>query len=227
MGALAIGIGAVSVVFLASASAAPYTCATLMTPGPNQAPTAAAGADAPGASVGPQASGAPASPAPGTTPVPEPTPQLGFVAQDLGRGHVSQGASVNYAYCPPTSGQHYNIQGTAPLRRDFYGPDDELRPGNWLHNLEHGYVVLLYREDPGEQTLDDLRAVMDSAAPSELAVTCGLPNKVIAVRFDDMSTPYGAVAWDRAMLLDTYDAARLRTFAEQWQDGPVTPEPVC
>ena len=24
-----------------------------------------------------------------------------------------------------------------------------LRPGNWIHNLEHGYVVLLYKGEPG------------------------------------------------------------------------------
>ena len=54
-------------------------------------------------------------------------------------------------------------------------------------------------------------------------------NKVIAVRFDDMDpgVNFAALAWDRALLLKDFDKAALLTFANQWQDGPQTPEAIC
>jgi hypothetical protein len=158
---------------------------------------------------------------------------LGVPTSDLGREHVAQGTSVRFDYCPPASGRHYNLGGgLAPLARRFYGPDVSLVPQNWIHNLEHGYVVLLYSGDPGEAVLNELRGVMDDASPSDWNLTnCGstVPNKVIGVRFDSMDpgVKFAAVSWDRALLQAELDAAELLAFANQWQDGPATPERIC
>jgi len=211
------------VVFMQSANAAPYTCTTLLTPGP--VATVQPAAVAPVASAAPAASLAPgASPTPAPTPAPAPTAQVGFPTQDLGAGHVSESTTITYAYCPPTSGQHFSSK-TAPLPRRLYGPTDTLRPGNWVHNLEHGYVVLLYKGDPGQEVIAQLQKIVDDTPGTTYTTqTCGLPNKVIAVRFDDMTTPFAAASWDRALLLDHFDAAQLQTFADQWQESPVWPE---
>jgi hypothetical protein len=131
---------------------------------------------------------------------------------------------VTYAFCPPTSGTHFSVAGQAPLPRAFYGPDKVERPGNWLHNLEHGGVAFLYKGTPTQDILDSMRTAMDSSAPGSKAATCGVPNQVIVVRFDDMNTPFALVAWDRAMLLDTWNPDLAMTFAQQWQDGPAIPE---
>ena len=58
---------------------------------------------------------------------------------------------------------------------------------------------------------------------------CGPVNKVIVLRFDEMdpSVNFAAVAWDRVLLQEELDGDRLLTFANQWQDGPQTPERVC
>lgn len=181
-------------------------CVTFLTPPP-------AGAD-----------GSPA-PAPGATPL------LGFQTADLGREHAVQGASISYAYCPPASGRHYNLGGgQGPLARRFFGPGDTVIAPQWIHNLEHGNVVLLYRGEPDEATLGELRSIMDEAQVSDWSMTnCGPLNKVIALRYDDMdpSVNFAAVAWDRVLLLETFDKEKLLTFANQWQDGPQTPERVC
>jgi hypothetical protein len=174
---------------------------------------------APTVSPGPEAT---PSPSPSPTPEPQPTQQLGFVTQDLGKNHVSESRSVGYEFCPPTSGEHYSSD-QAPLRRDFYGPTVSLGPGNWIHNLEHGYVALLYRDDPGPQVLAERERIVEEVPGGAAEERCGYA-KVIAVRFDDMSVPFAAAAWDRALLLEEFDADQLMTFAEQWQDGPVTPE---
>jgi hypothetical protein len=182
------------------------------------------GASGAGASPEPGASPAPlASPSPAPSPSPEPTPRLGFATRDLGRGHVPANTTVRYAFCPPTSGTHWN----AAVRRALYGPGDTLAPGQWVHNLEHGYVVIAYRGEIDADALAQVRQVMDSAAPSDIAVQCGLPNKVMALRFDDMAEPWAVLAWDRALFMSEWDPDEARTFAEQWQDSPQTPEQAC
>jgi hypothetical protein len=223
IGAVAILVVAGTVAVVASmstSSASAYECTTLLTPGPSD-PVPTPRPVTPAPSVDPAA-----SPAPVRTPEPQPTQRLGFTTQDLGKNHVGQGTKVDYAYCPPASGSHYNIGGRAPLTRQFYPPTTELGPGNWIHNLEHGYVVLLYRGEPSAEILQQLQDIMSEAVPTEAsAVTCGY-SKVIAARFDDMdpSVDFAAVAWDRQMLLEEFDKELLLTFANQWQDGPQTPE---
>jgi hypothetical protein len=237
--AAAVVIGLVAI-FVLQPSGPAYACDSLLTPGPTDPPPAAAATPAvTGASPAsipppPPVGGVPrpASPAPGDTgtvagpspsPQPEPTPRLGFATRDLGRGHVSPNESIRYAFCPPTSGTHWN----AAVRRAFYNPGDRMQPGQWVHNLEHGYVVIAYRGEPGATELAAAREVMDAAAPSDIAVQCGLPNKVMAVRFDDMAEPWAVLAWDRALLMTEFDPEAARIFAEQWQDSPQTPEQAC
>lgn len=120
-----------------------------------------------------------------------------------------------------------------PLRRDFYGPEREQTPGGWIHNLEHGYVVLLYscgldgRSCPSQEETTQMRQFFDQAANTAGAQRCQVPNKVLVARFDSIGTPnrFALVAWDRALLLERFDLETALTFAQQWTDGPVTPEP--
>jgi hypothetical protein len=217
VGGAGVVVVVLALLFLGRSSTSAYECVTFLTPPP------AAAADA---------SGAPAqSPTPSASPAP--TALLGFQTTDLGREHVSQGTSVRYDYCPPASGRHYNLgNGLAPLARRFYGPDVAFPPQNWIHNLEHGWVVLLYKGEPSDADLEALRGVMDEAEVSDWNTTncgVGVPNKVIGVRFDDMDpgVNFAAVAWDRALLQQDLDAAELLAFANQWQDGPQTPERIC
>jgi hypothetical protein len=245
-----LGVGIIAVVFFQSATAAPYVCQSLLTPGPvetlptqgptplstpspvptpSPSPTPAPTPD-PSASPGPSASPAVSpSPSPSPSPVPSPTIHLGFGTKDLGKTHeLNNNASVTYEFCPPTSGRHYNDPGKAPLPRAFYGPEVTLKPQNWVHNLEHGYVVILYKDHPPADVIDSIKQVIDSAKGSDFAIqTCKLANKVIAVRFDDMATPFALVAWDRALLLDQWDPVTAKTFAEQWQDHAGIPESSC
>ena len=211
--------GAVAIVASqSSTSANAYDCSSLLTPGPTDPiPTPRAATVAPAASTIPGASSAPAA-----SPGPQPTQKLGFMTEDMGRGHVDPTTKVDYDFCPPASGKHYNVGGRAPLPRQFYPPTTALGPGNWIHNLEHGYVVLLYRGEPTTQVQQQLQDVMAQATSS---ATCGY-SKVIAARFDQMdpNVNFAALAWDRALLQDQFDEAALLTFANQWQDGPQTPE---
>ena len=241
IGFAVLGVGIIVVVFFSSVSAAPYVCQSLLTPGPTDVlPTAGPSLAAtpsltpfPSPSAAPSPSESPAagespgaSASPSVTPVPSPTLRLGFPTKDLGRTHVANGESVTYGFCPPTSGNHYNVAGQAPLPRQFYPPTQALKPQNWVHNLEHGYVDILYKGTPDQATLDSIRNVMDTAVGDAFTTgQCGMQNRVIAVRFDDMDTNFALVSWDRALLLPTWDPVQAKTFAEQWQESPAIPEP--
>jgi hypothetical protein len=116
------------------------------------------------------------------------------------------------------------------VARQFYGPSTILNPGSWIHNLEHGYVVILYREDASQEIIDGIQAIMAEATPkAETAARCGY-SKVIGVRFDDMdpSVQVAGLAWDRVLLQTEFDKDEMLLFANQWQDSPqITETGLC
>jgi len=152
----------------------------------------------------------------------------GFAPASLGDGHVSPGTRISYGFCPPTSGKHYNAAGRGPLRPGFYDPDDDVGPGGWVHNLEHGFVVALYRcvdgVCPSAEDLARLRGFAANGPPTQSAAACGYRSKVLVARFDDMRTPFALLAWDRALLLDAFDENVALNFASRWIEA-TGPEP--
>jgi hypothetical protein len=149
---------------------------------------------------------------------------------DEGRRHVATGSKIDYLNCPPTSGNHYSATGVAPLPTSYYGPDAPYGPGNWLHNLEHGYVVVLYRcadgVCPSDAEVAEMRRFVAEAPTTQRATACNQRTRVIVARFDQLSTPYAFLAWDRLLLQESFDRATALDFAKTWID--VTgPEAAC
>ena len=224
LGFTVLGVAALLAVFVQSSTKTAYGCDSLLTPGPVEPASAATPAvtDQPSPAAG--SSAAPSS-------APAPTPRLGFPVTDLGTSHVRDTNQViDYAYCPPGSGPHWAIGGEAPAPRDFYRPEDAIQPQQWIHNLEHGFVLALYscgqdgKSCPTEAEFAQLRQVYDQTPTSQGAQACGVPNKVLVARFDDMSSRFAYVAWDRALLSDQAVAEQGIAFAEQWTDPPSAPE---
>jgi hypothetical protein len=96
-----------------------------------------------------------------------------------------------------------------------------------VHNLEHGYIVALYRcpndqDCPSDAELAEMRRFFDEAPTSAFAPNC--PDKVIVARFDQMQTRFALLAWGRALLLDDFDVDTAKTFAQQWMDHEAVPE---
>ena len=153
-----------------------------------------------------------------------------IVTADEGRNHVPTGSTTSYTSCPPASGPHYSQSGIAPLAPAFYAADARIGPGNWVHNLEHGFVLALYRcpdgQCPSSDVLSELREFVLNGPPTDTAARCGYPSKVLAARFDDMATPFALVAWDHVLLLDTFDAQVGLQFAQKWIEQPTLPERV-
>jgi hypothetical protein len=153
---------------------------------------------------------------PAATPTVDPSSstRLGFQQDDMGNTHVA-GPPVKYLFCPPASGNHMNVSNVAPAPARVYRPDDKVGPLNWIHNLEHGGLVILYRNDsPGATAagLQAFRDYFDSFPPSPV---CGIPGGTVSpviARFDDMPHPYAALVWDRVFYLDTWDPALVTRF---------------
>ena len=167
-----------------------------------------------------------ASPAAGASPNP------GYVQPDMGRKHSNPGEKLTYTYCPPASGPHFNASGTGPIQPRLYGPGDKALPEGWIHNLEHGAMVILYRGSDGDPGVTDagqtaLRALFDAFPPSPV---CGIQPATsqgpVIARFDEMATPYAALVWGRVLPLPELDAAQILDFWQVWGERS-NPEPQC
>lgn len=202
LGAGAVAVIAVVGVFLFLGATQPaYACEQLSTPAPS------------------------ATPAPGSSAAP-----LGQPQEDMGRRHIAVGSFAKYALCPPASGPHDSAEGAGPIQPRYYAKDDSVAPEGWIHNLEHGGLVVLYRCGPSD-TCDDATAqtLRQFVSTFPASPVCNIPAGQISpvvARFDQMSTPYAALVWGRILLLDTLDTNEILRF---WAtEGERTnPEPQC
>jgi hypothetical protein len=168
---------------------------------------------------------------------PAPSGELGQVQPDMGNTHVARGTKVAYPVCPPASGKHINQPPYGPIPPKVYGPDDQVVPNGWIHNLEHGGLVLLYSCDKGACEAEPLAQLQEVWAGFPASPVCGIPpgsiSPVIA-RFEQMPTKYAVLVWDRVMYLDELDIAQVYEFYTRYServDGDgnwlAPPEPQC
>ena len=168
----------------------------------------------------------------GQTPAPAPTPPApGFVQPDMGHVHAPTGERVRYLNCPPASGRHYQAPA-GPIRAGLYGPNDGTIPQGWVHNLEHGGIVLLYNcSDPAAAACTEQGQAALSALYAKWpnSPICQIPpgnQTPIITRFDDMAWPYAAVVWDVVLPLQTIDEAAIFDFYAR-QAERFNPEKGC
>ena len=144
-------------------------------------------------------------------------PQGTTVVQVANEGwvHVAEGSVVRYPNNPPASGPHY------PVWARYEEFTSVLPRGYWVHNLEHGAVVFLYRPDTPSATVDALRAVYRGLPPDS---TCG---HVLALMTPDpeLPKPIAAVAADWTLTADGVDAPTIQSFVAAHRNR--APERVC
>ena len=103
--------------------------------------------------------------------------------------HVDEGSQLTYAHRPPSSGMHY---GTVPQPQEYRMYDTPLTPGRWVHMLEHGAVVVLYRPDLcDEACVQQLGNFYDNAPKSNLV---GIRHLAVTP-YQDMDHAVAVVAW--------------------------------
>jgi hypothetical protein len=170
-------------------------------------------------------------PDPTAEPSPGQSPRLGYVQRDMGATHDPP-VPTRYTLCPPASGPHFGSP-RAPIQARLYGLEDFAPPQGWLHNLEHGGIVILYRGGEGSEAVTEdgqakLRELYRNFPASPI---CGFDRGnnnagVVIARFDDMAWPYAALVWDVVLPLETLDGDVIYDF---WRtEGERTnPEKFC
>ena len=133
-----------------------------------------------------------------------------YVASE-GRGHVAEGQPISYKNTPPSSGTHY--PSTVPW--GVY--QEEVAEGYWVHNLEHGGVVLLYNCPDGCPELkQQLEETFKTFPPGKYGQV-----KLVVTPYSKMEHRIAAVAWEWILELDTFDREQLLTFYREHVDrGP-------
>src|SRR5262249_16958057 len=118
--------------------------------------------------------------------------------------HVDEGAPLTYAHRPPSSGMHY---GTLPQPQEYRMYDTPLTPGRWVHMLEHGAVVVLYRQDLCDNAcVQQLGTFYDGAPRSTLV---GGIRHLAITPYQDMDHAIAVVAWGYIDEMDQVDTDRI------------------
>lgn len=116
-----------------------------------------------------------------------------------GAQHVSGG--LDYDDVPPAGGDHDGCWAAWGVHAT--DPGDE----HWVHNLEHGGVVFLYRCPEG---------CPDEVAALEAEVA--LRPTTILAPYDALPTTYAAVAWEHRLLTDCFDLDAMIGFYDLFVD---------
>jgi Protein of unknown function (DUF3105) len=131
--------------------------------------------------------------------------------------HVAPGTIISWSSNPPATGRHY------PTWAGWDRQYEALARGTWMHNAEHGGVILLYRCPDG--CAEDIAGLSDvvRARPVDPSCTAPVRNRLLVVA--DPELPSGvkiaAVAWDSYYTATCFDAAAVTQFvAEHYARGP-------
>lgn len=136
----------------------------------------------------------------------KPQPRLGISHPSQGGTHIKAGEKhPAYNSDPPSSGWHYN-DASAPTPWGVY--TQEVPDEVFLHNEEHGGIIITYRPDlPPSQ----IKKLQDLFAPpySNYNFT---PSKAIVTPRSKDTKPIELAAWTRTLSLDKYDENTLIQF---------------
>lgn len=77
--------------------------------------------------------------------------------------HKPDGEVIDYPVSPPSSGPHYAVW--APFGKKFYTVDDRPAVPNLVHNLEHGYTIMWYRDTLPKDQIDLIEKISKAKLP--------------------------------------------------------------
>ncbi len=145
---------------------------------------------------------------------------VGQPVADEGRTHVDTSSTPTYKFYPPASGPHYSAQGIAPVPwQTIATSSSPLLEGQYIHNLEHGGIAILYDCPSGTDCTalkTSLENYVNNLAPKEPQFN---EVKVVLSPYSrGMQKRVALVAWDYIEFLDGYDQAEITRFYENHVD---------
>jgi len=144
---------------------------------------------------------------------------VGQAVADEGRNHVDPSTAPTYKFYPPASGPHFSAQGIAPVP---WQTIDTLQEGQYIHNLEHGGIAILY-DCPSGADCTTLKNALENYVRNLAPVEPTYHEiKVVLTPYSrGMQKKVALVAWDYIEFLDSYDQAEITRFYENHVDqGP-------
>jgi hypothetical protein len=150
-----------------------------------------------------------------TTPAPVPSAAPGVPVPNEGWAHVPEGTPITYTSNPPASGPHY------PVWARWEEHATTVARGYWVHNLEHGGIVLLYRPDAPAAVVASLVAAYRSLPADPL---CG-HSRALLTADPLLPRATAVVAADFVLLSDGVDAQAIRDFTVAHRNR--APESLC
>ena len=140
---------------------------------------------------------------------------VGTAVPNEGWVHVAEGSAITYHHNPPASGPHYPVW----LRYEEYATAQAR--GYWVHNLEHGGIVFLYRPDAPAASVSALRDTFRGLPDDP---QCGHPRALLTPD-PLMPRPVAVVAADWFLEGDTLETQTVRDFVSQHRNH--APENIC
>lgn len=127
---------------------------------------------------------------------------------DQGREHIPDGGShPPYNSSPPTSGWHYERWASWGIK------NEPLPPGRFVHNMEHGGVILHYNCPDGCQ--DEVEQMAEIVRRTDETIL--MPNP-------DMESRFALTAWNWLLTMDEYDDDLAREFVRNHLNSINAPE---
>lgn len=137
-------------------------------------------------------------------------PMMGEKMVDEGAGHIAKGKDhLAYKSNPPTSGPHWLGTVGAGIKNEPV-PDELV-----LHSMEHGAVVLWYREDLPESDVGKIKSAFQNASGKKIM----LPRK-------DLDVPVALTSWGYLLKLETIDEEKIKEFIETNNDRAPEKAPI-
>ncbi|HEY2509872.1 MAG TPA: DUF3105 domain-containing protein [Polyangiaceae bacterium] len=132
-----------------------------------------------------------------------------------GYTHVTVCSPVSYDTKPPSSGNHYPIWTayktyTTPVPEGFY-----------VHNLEHGGIVLTYNCPNGcDADVAAAQAMLDALPTDPICTSQGSTARRRSVMTPDpnLDVPFAASAWGWTLRANCFDADAFQSFALRHYD---------
>jgi hypothetical protein len=118
--------------------------------------------------------------------------------------HVEACSDITYATNPPSSGEHYDKWA------DYGSYDFALPRGHWVHNLEHGSVVVTYS---CQDCAAEIAAAKSWLAGLEPDASCASgPARVLLVPDPALDVRWAASSWGFTLRADCFDPEAFSDF---------------
>ncbi len=161
----------------------------------------------------------------------------GVVGQypDASFNHVPIGTTVSYGANPPAGGDHYPYWATWGIHADTVPAE------YFVHNEEHGGLILLYNCPSGcPGIVDTLTEIVNAQPADPLCAGSGVTNRMVMTPDPNILGPVAAAAWGWTYneFDDCVDVASLQDFIDQHygvgrlcpggaDGGMISCEPLC